>query len=171
MLNKRLKGRNSRKNLNIEEHKEYSCKICQKVQEFINDKKVIMLYNAIDGEVNVDSLQILNKTVLYPRVEKDNLVAVKSEIFKCGAYSIREPIGEPFIGEIDVVIVPMCAFDNNCNRLGFGKGYYDRFLQNKDCLKIGVAFSCQKTENILIKETDVKMDFVITENEVVERVQ
>ena len=50
------------------------------------------------------------------------------------------------------------------NRVGFGKGYYDRFLQGKEILKIGVTFSCQQAEKLTAKATDVKMDRIITEN-------
>ncbi len=168
MLNKRKHGRDARKKLDKDVHKLYSQKICRKIQEIITDKNIIMLYNPIDGEVDVSELKKLRqKKFLFPRVEENDLVAVKSEKFVIGSYGISEPIGNPFSGEIDAVIVPMCAYDEFCNRIGFGKGYYDRFLKNKSCLKIGVAFSCQQTDGILVKDSDIKMDIIITENGVV----
>lgn len=167
MFDTRKNARNLRKNIDKESHETFSKEICQKVQQFITDKKVIMLYNAIDGEVQVNSLALLkDKIFLFPRVEGDSIVAVKNTDFSIGSYGILEPVGKEYTGKIDAIIVPMCAFDTNLNRLGFGKGYYDRFLKNKNCLKIGVAFSCQQTDNIQAKETDVKMDIIITEKEV-----
>jgi hypothetical protein len=78
-----------------------------------------------------------------------------------------EPIGEEYTDKIDVFIVPMCAFDKKLMRAGFGKGYYDKFLADKKGLKIGVAFSCQEVEQIFKKSTDVCMDMIITEKEII----
>lgn len=167
MFDKRKNARILRKNIDKESHWIFSKEICQKVQQFITDKKVIMLYNAIDGEVQVSSLALLkNKRFIYPRVEDNELVAVESSDFCIGTYGILEPVGKEYTGKIDAIIVPMCAFDRNLNRLGFGKGFYDRFLKDKNCLKIGVAFSCQQTDSIQTKETDIRMDIIITEKEV-----
>ena len=169
MLSKRIKGRNSRKELPLNQHEYFSDIICKKIHKFIKEKDVVMLYNAIDGEVDVSKIsKISNKTFLYPRVEGDCIVPVVGKTFRKGAYGIQEPVGEVYCKKIDVVIVPMCAFDENCNRLGFGKGYYDRFLSTNSCLKIGVAFSCQKTDGIESKDTDVKMDYIITEKYMLE---
>ena len=169
MLNKRKQARLLRNQLADEQYKAFSKKICEKVQSFITDTNVIMVYNAIDNEVDVSYLNLTDKTVIYPRCVGENMIAVKPEGFFCGSFNIKEPIGEAFEGKIDAVIVPICAFDNKLNRLGYGKGYYDRFLIDKNCLKIGVAFSCQETNNIIKKETDILMDLIVTENEVIGR--
>ena len=169
MFNKRKSARDKRKSLDSQIHSEYSKEICRKIQNFITDKNVIMIYNAIDGEVDVSFLLNDKKTFLYPLVVEENIIAVKSNEFKVGSYGIKEPIGSEYCGQIDAVIVPMCAFDNRFNRLGFGKGYYDRFLKNKDTLKIGAAFSCQQVDSIEVKKTDVKMDVIITEKDILEK--
>ncbi|BCS81289.1 hypothetical protein CaldiYA01_12490 [Caldicellulosiruptor diazotrophicus] len=67
--------------------------------------------------------------------------------------------------QIDVCIVPIVAFDNNLNRVGFGKGYYDRFLKNVDphCIKIGVAYHFQKIKRIKPENHDVKLDIIVTD--------
>lgn len=171
MLNKRKQGRINRNTLEKSLHFEYSKKICQNIQPFITDKSVIMIYNCIDNEVDVSFLKDKNKTVLYPRIEGDIIVAVDPEGFENGSFGVYEPKGKAYLGNIDAVIVPMCAFDEKLNRLGFGKGYYDKFLYNLDCLKIGVAFNCQKTTNIIEKETDVKMDIIVTENEIIRSIK
>lgn len=169
MLNKRKQARFLRNQLTDDQYKVFSKIICEKVQQFITDKKVIMLYNAIDKEVDLSYLNTNDKTVLYPRCEGKNMIAVQPKGFFKGSFNVLEPVGEEFNGNIDAVIVPMCAFDENLNRLGYGKGYYDKFLCDKDALKIGVAFSCQKTEGILRKETDVLMNIIVTENEIIGR--
>lgn len=169
MFDIRKKGRMLRRNIEKDIHSQYSQKICQKIQEFITDKKVVMLYNAIDGEVDVSKIiNMKDKIFLFPRVEGENIVPVLGKNFKIGAYGINEPIGDKYSDKIDAVIVPMCAYDKNLNRIGSGKGYYDRFLANQNCLKIGVAFSCQFSENIIVKENDVPMDIIITEKEILE---
>lgn len=170
MFEKRKKARLLRKSLDKKTHSEFSREICEKLNDFLNNKSVIMVYSAIDGEVDLSYIFKNNiENFLFPRVEGEEIVAVKGENFVDGSYGISEPCGICFYDEIDVVVVPMCAFDREFNRLGFGKGYYDRFLKDRKCLKIGVAFSCQETENILFKDTDVKMDIIITEKEILKR--
>lgn len=63
-----------------------------------------------------------------------------------------------------LMLVPGVAFDKNGNRLGYGKGYYDRYLKDKErIVKCGLLFECQLTEEIPSEECDVKMDILITE--------
>jgi 5-formyltetrahydrofolate cyclo-ligase len=70
--------------------------------------------------------------------------------------------------ELDLIIVPGLAFDRHGDRLGLGKGYYDRLLQHirPDAVKIAVAFECQIVDKIPVLPHDVRMDMVITENAV-----
>ena len=68
----------------------------------------------------------------------------------------------------DVILVPMLAFDKNRYRLGYGKGFYDRYLNKylkkfKNILTVGVAFSFQRHHKLPINQKDVKLDFIITE--------
>ena len=68
----------------------------------------------------------------------------------------------------DVIIVPLLAFDKDKFRLGYGKGYYDRYLNKfikrfKDLMTVGVAFSFQKHHKLPINQNDVKLDFILTE--------
>lgn len=67
--------------------------------------------------------------------------------------------------EIDFVLVPGVAFDKKGNRIGFGAGYYDRFLSKvrKDCIKAGLAFHSQILDNIPAEEHDICMDFIISD--------
>lgn len=84
-------------------------------------------------------------------------------------FHILEPKNQPenLVSEdkIDVIVVPLVAFDNKGNRMGMGGGYYDRMLKKvrKDCLVIGVAYEFQQVDELLVEEWDMPMDIVITE--------
>ena len=69
----------------------------------------------------------------------------------------------------NIILVPLLAFDNHKHRLGYGKGYYDRFLNkylniNNKIITIGVAFSFQKYNKLPTSKFDVKLDYILTEN-------
>ena len=68
-----------------------------------------------------------------------------------------------------ILLIPMVAFDNNLNRLGYGGGYYDRFLkknERKNIIKIGLAISCQEVKKLPTNIYDKKMDYILTENKI-----
>lgn len=70
------------------------------------------------------------------------------------------------INELDLVIVPMVGGDRYKNRLGYGKGFYDRFLENLKAKKIGLLFDCQLTdEKLPVESFDIPLDILITESE------
>ena len=80
-----------------------------------------------------------------------------------GSYNIIEPIGTPIpASEIDLIIVPGVAFDKSGNRLGRGKGFYDRLLHNLSAIKIGVGYDFQLIEKINTEPHDIAMDAIIT---------
>lgn len=163
---KRLNGRRARKEISEEKRKEFDGKINIFLAEILKNAETVMVYSPIDGEVNVD---LKGKTLIFPRVEGENILPVKNGKFFTGAYGINEPEGEEYRGKIDAVTVPMCAFDSEFNRLGFGKGFYDRFLKNRQLLKVGVAYSSQQCSHIDTKDTDIKMDIIVTEKGVLKR--
>ena len=82
-------------------------------------------------------------------------------------FSVPEPVGNEIPASpesVRVVVVPMIAYDRNGHRLGYGAGYYDRFLSSSSRMKkIGIAFSCQEIESVPADENDVRMDVIITE--------
>jgi 5-formyltetrahydrofolate cyclo-ligase len=67
-----------------------------------------------------------------------------------------------------LILTPGIAFDKQCNRLGRGKSFYDRFLSKygKSCTKAGIAFSFQIVENLPIENHDVQLDFVVTDENI-----
>lgn len=109
-------------------------------------------------------------TVAYPKInESDNsmegVVPATGDSFAPNSYGIMEPVGEVVAPEeFDAVLVPMLGFDEQGNRVGYGKGYYDRFLQRctADCIKAGICYFAPVP---LLSDThsfDVPLDFCIT---------
>lgn len=154
------------------EKKELSKPIFEKLEKedyFINSK-IVLAYWSMGDEVATREFVLKwykEKTILLPCVEGDIL---KIRVFegmksmrKGEAYSILEPIGEEFtdIDKIDVVIVPGIAFDKENNRLGRGRGYYDKLLTTANAIKVGVCFEFQFFDRIPTEEFDVKMNYVI----------
>lgn len=115
----------------------------------------------------------MGKSIALPCVTGEGeMIAAKycrdSEM-KNNVYGIPEPA---FAGEIscerpDVIIVPGIAFDINLNRIGFGGGYYDRYLAATDAYKIGVCFDFQIVGKIDTDSHDVPMDIIVTEKRVI----
>lgn len=67
----------------------------------------------------------------------------------------------------DLIVVPLLAFDESCHRIGYGGGWYDRFLASQpNALKVGVAFDVQLAESFPIEDHDIQLDMVITESSV-----
>ena len=81
-----------------------------------------------------------------------------------GPFSTIEPIGMHQVKDLDVILVPVVGFFGTY-RMGYGKGYYDRYLSKSSALKIGVAFDVQEVE-FDVKPTDVKLDMIITESRI-----
>jgi len=92
-----------------------------------------------------------------------------NEPLKINRYGILEPFKGKRITP-STLIIPMLAFDSNLNRLGYGGGFYDRFIQKVEkqniCVKIGLALSCQKINKVPIDKYDKKMDFIFTEKRI-----
>lgn len=109
------------------------------------------------------------KTVLVPSVNGDEILpCVLGEhcSLRKGSFGIDEPQSrEIWQSAIDLCIVPGLGFDLRGGRIGFGKGYYDRFLKKHTCKKLGAAYSCQIRDNVFAEEHDIPMDIIVTERE------
>ncbi len=134
--------------------------------------KTIMLYYSLPDEVCthtlVDSLLLSKKNVLLPRVTGEGTMELRRYTgpsdLAIGAYDIMEPTGEPFTdyATIDLAIVPGMAFSPLGDRMGRGKGYYDRFLPFiPQAYKIGICFPFQMVDSLPTDEHDIRMDEVI----------
>ena len=131
----------------------------------------ILIYHSLPDEVYTHAFIEKwkdKKTILLPVVVGDDLelrpYSGKQDMRK-GSYGIEEPIGKAFTNydEINLAIIPGVGFDAKGNRLGRGKGYYDRLLPKIKAYKIGICFSFQTVEEIPVEEYDIKMDEVLTE--------
>ncbi len=178
MLNKsqiRKKFIHLRNSLSREEI-EYKSQIIQKRLLRSNEFKKISsigLYFPIGSEVRTDLIMRESKTQLkdiaFPKILKENIVFVK---YKCdgkdefirGKYGIMEPASLEEI-DIQLVVIPGISFDRSGNRIGYGKGYYDKFLQNhRIVLSFGLSFESQIFEDIIPSEDhDQKINALITE--------
>ena len=94
----------------------------------------------------------------------------KNEPLKINKYGIPEPISEKRI-KPNVLLIPLVGFDDQLNRLGYGGGYYDRYISKikikEKLLKIGVGFSFQKVKKLPISNYDEKLDCIITEKKII----
>lgn len=112
--------------------------------------------------------------VVYPLSLKDGsmelLYPKDQDSFKKGAFGISEPVREQSeivdVKDIDLCIVPCVAFDKGLNRLGHGKGYYDRFLPlcKASTETVAAAFSEQELERLITEKNDIKMNMIVTDN-------
>lgn len=112
------------------------------------------------------------KQIILPTVSGDDLILRQYSNhtqMKQGSLGIWEPdSSETFEGDIDLVIVPGVAFDMGKNRLGRGKGFYDRFFEYFKTTKIGVGFDFQLLESVPATELDIKMDKIIVPSQNIE---
>lgn len=159
---------------NILNKKELSTIIVNKLLDLdiYKNSRVIALYYSLCDEVDTKDLIIksLDKIVLLPRIINDKIVFIEinsNTKYEKSNIGVMEPIGTIYDGAIDLIIVPGVAFDREHNRLGFGKGYYDKYLKDKDIYKIGICFNKQLTDTLPIDDYDIKMDLIITEKELI----
>jgi 5-formyltetrahydrofolate cyclo-ligase len=172
----REQGRIRRANLAAPLHMSHSSSICRNVADLLNGTSPVMVYASKPPEV--DTVPLINdllgrkKRVVVPIIEtatrglrlsyiEDLSVLVPS------TFSVPEPVGHEVPADpedLTIAIIPLLAFDRSGNRLGYGAGYYDRFLScNPAIEKVGVAFSCQEVDTIPADEYDVPLDAVVTE--------
>ena len=169
-----LKLRKNKKNINF--------KIDQsKFLSFIRNKKYN--FKNVGGyypsNYEIDDLHILeffkkrNCNILLPIIKKSNQMDFfkwsNNDPLKINQYGIPEPISSRIFYP-DILLVPLVGYDKNLNRLGYGGGFYDRYIEKiektKKIIKIGLAFSYQEIKSVPINQYDKKLDFIITEKEI-----
>ena len=125
---------------------------------------------------DLDVLNLLEKKnfkVSLPIIKKDNQMNFcswsRGDPLRVNKFGIPEPVSSKIFYP-DILLVPLVAYDNNLNRFGYGGGYYDRYIEKlektKKIIKIGLAFSFQKISSIPIDQYDKRLDFIITEKEI-----
>ena len=150
---------------------EQSEKILAKLEQhpdFVKAEKV-MLYSALPDEVQTQAFLEkwhLKKKIILPTVVGDDIIPVEyaqDTDFAVGDFNILEPQNDPYRGDFDLIIVPGVAFDRMGNRIGRGRGYYDRFLcQHLEVKRIGICFDFQLVNEVPTEPLDIKMDEVIS---------
>ncbi|MCQ2959783.1 MAG: 5-formyltetrahydrofolate cyclo-ligase [Bacteroidales bacterium] len=154
------------------ELEKYSIEICKEIEknEFFQKSNIILWFWSLPDEVNThDIIQkwAQEKTILLPKV-----VGEKLELYQftdisnmvVGEFGISEPTGTIFTNykKIDLCIIPGLAFDKDGGRMGRGKGFYDRFLPQTDCHKMGICFPWQIVPKIDCAPWDIRMDEVVS---------
>ncbi len=142
-----------------------------KSREF-QSAKIVGAYSATGSEVRTDLLiseaKRMGKVVALPRTEGDmiNFYEMSStDELIAGRFGIMEPPPTHPARRIDLLVVPGIAFDKQGYRLGYGKGYYDRYLsEKKPQFAIGLAYNFQLLESLPHDKHDAKMDAIATED-------
>lgn len=158
--------------LSVEEKNMKSNAIVERLLPLLEGKKTIGIYIAMPDEVDVTSLLFIYPGLGAPKVRNttfmDFFLIHERNDLEAGCLGILEPKTNVLINpnDLDAIVVPLVAFDENKNRIGHGKGYYDRYLATTNALKIGVAFEMQKVEPFVKSEFDVTLDYIVSESKV-----
>tara|TARA_B100001540_G_C15748716_1_gene615855 strand:- start:472 stop:1017 length:546 start_codon:yes stop_codon:yes gene_type:complete len=175
-----IKSKIRKKILKIRKKKNYTnikfsfLKIFKEIKKNISKKKIIGGYYPINFEIDIleflEKLEIKGLQLSLPVVKKNNEIDFynwsKKNLLKLNKYGIPEPeqIKKVFP---NIILVPLVAFDSKLYRIGYGGGYYDRYIDKhsnkKNLLKIGIAHSCQKINKVPRNKYDKKLDMIITE--------
>ncbi len=183
-LNKKSIRKNiiAKRDLNKEENSLKDSKIFNELISLNSYKraKKIFIYIGFGSEINTkDLIEIMlkeGKEVFVPKVIEKEMIALKitslSNLIE-SKFKILEPVGEKSDidgEEFDLIIMPGVAFDRIGNRIGYGGGYYDKYLKDisSDIKKVALAYELQLVEEIETEEHDLKVDSIITENEVID---
>ena len=165
-----LKIREQKSSENLEINFKKILKILKK-----NRSKSRILGGYYPYNFEVDTIKILEKLekknykISLPKIKKNSQMnfycwSIKNPL-SINKYGIPEPITDKVVYP-DVLFVPMVAFDKHFNRLGYGGGFYDRYIKKlkkyKKVITIGLAFSFQKVKKVPINKYDIKLDFIVT---------
>ncbi len=160
----------------LEERRRKSLSVWEAVErdEVFLQAETVLAYWSMDDEVYTHDFVNKwagSKTLLLPCVKGDELELRyfdgEERLQPGEGYAIPEPVGALFTdwGKIDLILVPGVAFDKSGNRLGRGKGYYDKVLKQTGAYKLGVCFDFQLVERVPVEPHDVKMDRVVASGE------
>ena len=142
-------------------------------------KLVIAIYYPCNYEMNIlkifDSDFFKSDLFLLPIIEKNKSMNFykwkKNDVLFLNKYGVPEPKKSKKIFP-NLVLTPLLAFDRYKNRLGYGKGFYDKYLHklqqsNKKILTVGIAFSFQKHHKLPVNKNDYRLDYIITEKGII----
>jgi len=154
-----------------------SDKISQNLKQIdlFNDSQNIASYFPIGSEVNTNHIMLdileQGKSLLLPKVIGDSLefyIVTSLEKLEKGRFDIMEPKdGCKKAEKIDCVLVPTIGVSKSGIRLGYGNGYYDKFLSTTNAVKISLTYSKQIVKSVPSNTHDIKIDWIVTENEII----
>ena len=165
----KIRKQKSFKNLNIN---------CENILKILKKNKIkdklVGGYYPYNHEIDV--MKILEKferkgyQISLPKIKKNFQMNFfhwsKKDPLEINKYGIPEPVSDKEVYP-DILLVPVSAFDNRLYRIGYGGGYYDRYIKKikrkKKVTTIGLAYSFQKVKEVPINEYDIKLDFVLNE--------
>lgn len=147
------------------------------LQQYMNSR-TIMFFVSFNSEVSTHDMikeALKNKTVVVPKVAhheiEPSVIIDFGNLVQSGKFGILEPIETMKIAykNIGMVLVPGIAFDGEGHRIGYGFGYYDKFLRKvPKAVKVGLCFDFQVADLIPHEEHDVPVDFIVTDERVLE---
>ena len=145
----------------------------EKSVAFMMADKILMYHSLPDELSTIDFIDKWHtrKHFFLPRVNGVNLDVLPYDRTRLqyGSFHIEEPTGDDIedIDNIELIIVPGIAYDNRGNRVGRGKGYYDRLLSRTKATKIGIGYDFQLVDEIDSEPHDITMDIVITDSRII----
>ena len=151
----------------------------QKLTKRLKQASYILSYNPFKGEIAPDALlKNLTAQIYLPKITCFDNATMSFHLASNTLMNNRYGIGEPeegsptkYIHEFDVVLVPLVAFDNQCNRIGMGAGFYDKALKDLSdlCTKpllIGLAYQFQQVDSIKPDSWDEPLDVILTDHKI-----
>lgn len=153
-----------------------SIDICELVKNIISSDEEVLIYCAKEPEV--DTLCLINHLitedipVIVPIIQQDDTSLRLSYLqdpacLTTSTFRVPEPIGSEIPAnpeDITTGIIPLLGFDRSGGRLGYGAGYYDRFLSDNPHIRtIGIAYACQEVNQVPTDANDIYMDLIVTE--------
>jgi len=171
-----------RKQLSVQNISEYSLQIANRSLELpIWDFDYYHIFLPITSKKEIDTsflltiLQGRDKHVIIPKMKGEDLIhflLTDSTMLQTNQWHVPEPVNGISVksSKIEVVFVPLLAYDKKGNRVGYGKGYYDRFLRqcNTDAIKVGLSLYEAEETIEDVSENDIPLDYCITPNKIYE---
>ena len=149
--------------LNIWDKSFYHIFLTIEEQKEVNTDYILNILSGKDKNIIISKSNFEDHSMLH-------FLLTDSTIIKKNSHNIPEPVDGIAIasGTIDVVFIPLLAFDISGNRIGYGKGFYDRFLGHckPETLKIGLSFFEAEEQTFEVSEDDIKLDYCVTPNQV-----
>jgi len=167
----------ARQALSQQQRQAFDQAIHARLQAPVEQADTVFCYVSTDAEVNtrdvIDRLRTLGKTVLVPKIiNMEKMIAVRFdgwEHLRAGQLGILTPDSdEGWPSGVDLCLTPGLGFTLDGNRIGYGKGYYDKwFADHPHCARTALCYECQIVDDIPTTDTDVRVQKIITERRII----